>query len=300
MDSPFGAVRRPRPLARRARCAAALTATVLVLTSCAPAPAPRPAISLPSVATTAGPLTLVAHRSAWRVYPESSAEAMQALATTSYPIEFDLRPLADGTLVPSHDQVAERSMQGISGPLQEVSTAQWKAARVRSQDGTSLGTPTTWEEILDNYASEAILFPELKRPVPDVAAFSQSILSRGVQDSVVVQTYDYDAARQLASNGVHTLLLLLDQMPDPQQIKADGIDFVGASRDLPVEYVAALKEAGLKVYIYMVNRTERLIPFLELGVDGVFTDDPWKLEQQINDEGLASTTLAHDEGRAGE
>ncbi|WP_346921759.1 glycerophosphodiester phosphodiesterase [Glutamicibacter creatinolyticus] len=260
-----------------------------VIAGCGATPQPGPEGTGEPTATESGrvqPITLIAHRSAWRVYPESSAEAMQALAETEYPIEFDLRPLADGTLVPSHDPVADRSMEGVYGPLDTLDTAQWKAAKVRSQDGETLGTSTTWEEILDRHAPGSILFPELKRPVPDLAAFADTVTSRGLQESVVVQTFDYVAAQQLAANGLQTLLLLLEQTPDPQEIKAHGIDYVGASRDLPADYLAALKEAGLTVYVYTVNRAERLVPLLELGIDGVFTDDPWKLERQIIDEGL--------------
>lgn len=232
------------------------------------------------------PLILIAHRSAWRVYPESSAEAFEALAQTHYPIEFDLRPLADGTLVPSHDSRADRSMEGIYGPLEELTLEQWESAKVKSQDGLTLGTPTTWEEILDTHAGDNILLPELKRPVPDLVAFTETITSRGLEDSVIVQTFDFEAAQKLAAGGLKTLLLLLGDMPDPQDIQEHGIEYVGASRELPMDYIASLKEAGLIVYVYTLNRAKPITPFLELGIDGVFTDDPWKLEQQIISDGL--------------
>ncbi|WP_181150430.1 MULTISPECIES: glycerophosphodiester phosphodiesterase [unclassified Arthrobacter] len=279
----------PRPGGIRARSAAGCVVIVLAAlmagctngagteTTAEPAATDAPA---------AQPLTLIAHRSAWRVYPESSAEAMQALANTGYPIEFDLRPLADGTLVPSHDPLADRSLEGVTGPLEELSLEQWELAKVRSQDGETLGSTTTWPEILDEYTTGNVLFPELKRPVPDLEDFTASVISRQIQGSVIVQTYDYAAAVQLAASGLQALLLLLQEMPEPAEIKAQGIDYVGASRDLPTDYIRALKDTGLTVYIYTINSTERLLPYLELGIDGVYTDDPWKLERLIIEEGL--------------
>lgn len=278
-----------RPGGIRARSAAGCAAIVLTaLTAGCTGGVDAETTAEPATtdAPAAQPLTLIAHRSAWRVYPESSAEAMQALANTGYPIEFDLRPLADGTLVPSHDPLADRSLEGLTGPLEELSLEQWELAKVRSQDGETLGSTTTWQEILDEYATGNVLFPELKRPVPDLEEFTASVTSRHMQGSVIVQTYDYAAAVQLAARGLQALLLLLQEMPEPEAIKDHGINYVGASRDLPTDYIRALKDAGLTVYIYTINSTERLLPYLELGINGVYTDDPWKLERLIIEEGL--------------
>lgn len=261
--------------------------TLLTITACGSEQQALPQATQSQAQTQqAQPLTLIAHRGAWRVYPESSVEAIQALADTHYPIEFDLRPLADGTLVPSHDPKADRTMQGVSGPLEELTLEQWDAARVRSQDGNSTGTPTTWERILDSHTPGTNLFPELKRPTPDLVSFIESIRKRNLQNAVVVQTFDLATAERLAAAGLQTLLLLLGDMPDPQHLHDQGIGYVGVSRDLPVGYIQELKDAGLTVYVYIINRIERLMPFLGLGIDGVFTDDPWRLEQQIIDEGV--------------
>ena len=80
---------------------------------------------------TPAPFTLVAHRGGALVYPESSAEAFEAVGETAFPIETDLRQLQDGTLVPLHDDAAERTMTGVTGRPGDITPSQWAAARIR-------------------------------------------------------------------------------------------------------------------------------------------------------------------------
>lgn len=233
-----------------------------------------------------GKLTLIAHRVAWRVYPEASAESFDAVAQTGFPIEFDLHRLSDGTLVPSHDATADRSMKGISGPLESISPAQWHTASVRSQDGESFGTPTTWDAVLERYGGKTVLVPELKRPVTDVSGFIEPIIERGLQDSIVVQSRDYEACKKIAAAGVKAALVLVEGQPDPAAIRADGIEYVAVSRDHPASYFTELKDAGLEIWVFLLNRAAPLEEYLDLGVDGVFTDDPWKLESELTEIGV--------------
>lgn len=226
-------------------------------------------------------LTLIAHRGAWRVFPEGSTESFDAVAQTKFPIEFDLRRLSDGTLVPSHDATADRSMEGLAGPLEAISSEQWHKASIRSQNGKSFGTPTTWDAILERYGGKSVLIPELKRPVTDLAGFVKTIVDRGLQDSIIVQSRDYETCKELAAAGIQSALVLLEGRPAPTAIKADGIQYVAVSRDYPPEYFKELKASGLAVWVFTLNKATSLEEFLDLGVEAVFTDDPWKLEQEL-------------------
>lgn len=226
-------------------------------------------------------LTLIAHRGAWRVFPEGSTESFDAVAQTKFPIEFDLRRLSDGTLVPSHDATADRSMEGLTGPLEAISSEQWHKASIRSQNGKSFGTPTTWDAILERYGGSSVLVPELKRPVIDLTGFVRTIVDRGLQDSIIVQSRDYETCKELAAAGIKSALVLLEGRPTPAAIKEDGIQYVAVSRDYPPEYFRELKASGLAVWVFTLNKATSLEEFLDLGVEAVFTDDPWKLEQEL-------------------
>jgi glycerophosphoryl diester phosphodiesterase len=224
----------------------------------------------------------VAHRGGALVYPESSAEAFEAVGKTAFPIETDLRQLRDGTLVPLHDAAAERTMSGVSGPAAAITVEQWAAARIRHPLGGAEGTPTTWDAMLDLYGGRNILVPELKDPGIDPAAFAATILRRGIQDKVVVQTFSFPAAQALARSGLQVLYLLRDgEEPDPASISASGIGHVGPAKSISPDYLRSLKDSGLTVWPYTVNDEKTAARLRAEGADGVFTDTPWELAKQL-------------------
>lgn len=266
----------------------ALLLGVVLCTGCAAAappaaPAPAgPASSSPASGTAAAAFTLVAHRGGALVYPESSAEAFEAVSRTAFPIETDLRQLQDGTLVPLHDDDAGRTMPGLSGHPAGITLEQWAAAGIRHPLGGAEGTPTTWEVMLDLYGGRNILVPELKDPSIDPVAFAETILKRGIQDKVVVQTFSFPAAQALAGSGLQVLYLLRDgETPDPASISSSGIGHVGPHKGISTEYLRRLKDAGLTVWPYTVNDEATAARLRADGADGVFTDTPWELAQQL-------------------
>lgn len=226
--------------------------------------------------------TLVAHRGGALVYPESSREAFGAVSTTAFPIETDLRPLRDGTLVPLHDETVDRTMSGVTGRPSALSAEEWTAARIRHPQGGAEGTPTTWEAMLDEYGGRCILVPELKDPDVDLAAFAESILKRGVQDTVIVQTFNYPTAQALARSGLRVLYLLHEgEEPDAAAIRSSGVDHVGPHKSISPAYLRQLKDAGLTVWPYTVNDEPTASRLRRDGADGIFTDNPWELSKQL-------------------
>jgi glycerophosphoryl diester phosphodiesterase len=224
----------------------------------------------------------VAHRGGALVYPESSAEAFEAVSKTAFPIETDLRQLQDGTVVPLHDETADRSMTGVTGRASDLTLDQWKGARIRNPLGGAEGTPTTWEAMLDLYGGRNILVPEVKDPTIDLAAFAESILRRGIKDKVIVQTFSFPAAQALARSGLQVMYLLRDgEEPNPASIGPSGIGYVGPAKSVSESYLRKLKRSGLTVWPYTVNDEATASRLRDEGADGVFTDTPWELAEQL-------------------
>ena len=272
----------------------ALLLGVVLCTGCAaaappagPAPATTAASSAssglaPSASASAAAFTLVAHRGGALVYPESSAEAFEAVSKTAFPIETDLRQLRDGTLVPLHDDAAERTMSGLSGHPAGITLEQWAAARIVHPLGGAEGTPTTWEAMLDLYGGRNVLVPELKDPGIDTNAFAKTILERGIEDKVVVQTFSFPAAQALARSGLQVLYLLQDGAePDVESISSSNIAYVGPHKGVSPGYLRNLKDAGLTVWAYTVNDSATAARLRAEGADGLFTDTPWELAEQL-------------------
>jgi len=223
--------------------------------------------------------TFVAHRGGANRYPESSVEAFRAVASTGFPLEMDLRELQDGTLVPQHDPTVDRNMIGILGAIGTVTPDEWHESRVRGIAGGRAGTSTTWIEILDEFGGRTILVPELKDRTSNLDEFASTIVDRGLQSSVLVQSFDIEVCKELAAKGLQVLYLFGLEEPDPEEIRANGINFVGVSKSVRPEYLLLLKQAGLKVWPWTVNTVTEARDLFKNGADGVFSDDPWLLSE---------------------
>jgi glycerophosphoryl diester phosphodiesterase len=65
-----------------------------------------------------------------------------------------------------------------------------------------------------------------------------------------------------------------------KEIRADGLD-LSASPALDAEYAKAVRAAGLKLYVWTVNDVAVARRMVGLGVDGITTDRPGWLREQL-------------------
>ncbi|GAA5226386.1 hypothetical protein GCM10025778_09170 [Paeniglutamicibacter antarcticus] len=227
--------------------------------------------------------TIVAHRGGALRFPESSIEAYRAVSAADFPMELDLRRLQDGTLVPQHDPDVDRNMIGISGAIGTVAPDEWRAARIKGIDGGSPGASTTWNEVLNEFGGKAILVPEIKESGTNLNEFAWTIIGRGLQNTVVIQSFDIDICKRLADMGLNVLYLFGDKEPDPHLLKTNGIDFAGAASSVRPEYLRSMQQAGLKVWPWTVNSVAEVSNLIDGGAAGVFTDDPWAVSEKLRD-----------------
>lgn len=218
--------------------------------------------------------TIVAHRGGDEAYPESSQEALTAAAAAGFPTEFDLQQLEDGQWAVAHDAETGKTILGASGPIDEITTAQWEAATI-TEDGRE-GRPATWDWVVTHMPEDVLLVPELKDPQITPAMFAQAVKSADMEDRVVVQSFDFGAAKELAELGLNTLFLTTADTPETAAaIAAAGIDFVGPSKKTSESRLRSFQDAGLTVWVWTVNDREELQALRTKGlVDGVFTDKP--------------------------
>ncbi|GAA1432303.1 hypothetical protein GCM10009616_21500 [Microlunatus lacustris] len=230
------------------------------------------------------PLT-ISHRGGPNIYPENSWEAKSGSVSFGFVPEFDLRLLADGTtLVSCHDPTVDRTMTNIGTGLVSTKTvAEWKRARIRPAiPGGREGRPILWDEVLDRWGGDVVLVPELKEPAA-TGVFVDGVVRRGLQSSVIAQTFDWTVAREVAAAGVQTLFLSTRYpVPGPDAIRAAGIGFVGGNlRFWTTADVAAMQAAGLRVFGFTARTTAEATTAVALACDGVFSDDAWLTTDSI-------------------
>jgi glycerophosphoryl diester phosphodiesterase len=226
--------------------------------------------------TITGPL-YIAHRGGGAGMLEHAWESYRAAAEAGFAIEADVHVLSDGTLVSIHDTTVNRTMNG-TGAVSSLTRAQWRALQVKplvntnaEHKGAAYGTPVEWSRLADVYGGRVLLVVEAKASAA-VAPLIADIVARGLQRSVIFQSFTFADAQAAAAAGICSLWL--SDSATPSAVAAAGIEWVGVSTSATSGYISSLKAAGRKVAVYTVNSRSAAATFLGYGVDAIFSDDP--------------------------
>ncbi|GAA1736168.1 glycerophosphodiester phosphodiesterase [Microcella frigidaquae] len=284
------AIRTGRPYSAR-RIAASFTATLALVAvlaidhSAATVYAVQP---LGSLGLNDGVPLTVAHRGDPASAPENTLPAVEsALSSGAEVLEFDLRMTADGHAVVFHDELLDRTTDGV-GPLATRTLAELQALDAGSWYGSRwAGTRIpTFDEVLPLLqASDARALIELKglwdpEPMREIIA---GIYRYGVQDRVVLASFELPTLfalwREAPSLPRAVIVRRLPDDPIAYAALVGATTIVTSLRSFTVDPEAAprLRAAGFTLIVYTLNRADLWQSALDLGVDGVVTDAPRRL-----------------------
>lgn len=228
---------------------------------------------------------VVAHRGGLSVYPEMSFEAMEASSRSNFWLEVDVQYNGSDDMVCIHDTTVNRTMEGITGSVSNITTAQWVKARVKPPvPGGKYGKPLMFKEFLQKFGNENILVPEIKVHDTDLAQdVIDAVKFYGLEERTIIQSFNWEICQLIVANGLHALYLFQGTLPPqtPTEIVEAGINFVGPRLDLSASNVSQLKAVGLKVVGYTSKNREDYLEAIDKGFDGVFSDDPWWSADEI-------------------
>ncbi|MFA5891402.1 MAG: glycerophosphodiester phosphodiesterase [Actinomycetota bacterium] len=232
-------------------------------------------------------MIVIAHRGASLTAPENTLPAFeQALDVGADGIEFDVRVTADGRLVVIHDDNLER-ITGDSTRIADMTFDEVRRADVgrRREWGARLQVPCV-EEVIELASGRARLFIELKASWRDgefrsAAPAAEAILPlvAGVP-GVTLSSFDplaVAAVRALAPE-IPTGIGCAEALPLDwclQTAVSGGHEECHVSNGaVEVGFIRRAHDAGRRVLVWTVNEPSRLRELRDIGVDGVFTDDP--------------------------
>ena len=222
--------------------------------------------------------TTISHRGGADVYPEESMEGFTASARDGFLPEMDIQFLSDGTPVLIHDDTADRTLNGVSGPIRDLRLEDWESATIKHPKGGPEAATVTLDEMLDELGGEVVLVPEIKPGATsaEVDRVLDEFDERALADSLIVQSFDFSAAKMIAERGYTSLYLTGASLPaeSTEDISQAGIEWVGPSTKLPKNHLRTLINAGFKVAPYTLP-TAKDGHRLPGGVAGFFTDDAW-------------------------
>ncbi len=243
----------------------------------------------------------IAHRGGGRLAPEHTVVAYQnAMQVGADALECDAHATSDGVVVCVHDETVTRTTDG-TGLVRDFDfeTLRTLDAGYRfTRDGgetfpyRGLGHRiATLDELLQGFPGVPVTI-EIKQTDPPIHNLISEAIDRHMAgDRVVVVSFSdpaIQAFRELRPDIVTgmalTEMLLFARLND---VTETTYSLPCPIIQAPIAQVtptllARAKRFGLRVHVWTVNDRDDMARMLELGVDGIFSDDPQMLAEIVN------------------
>lgn len=244
----------------------------------------------PKLGGSGAPIVL-AHRGGDEEFAWQTIPAYEYAASVGAQVETDVRWTKDGTAVLVHDPGTTPGMECEGGDL-KVEDETWSLLRdtcrspaATSKDGKQYPIPT-FDQAVSAVAKfpKAEMFPEVKveQTARQVRQFVTILQSYKMTDRVVVTSaFPEELAKisaQATGDGVEnlrTMLFVSGQRPPAAALAEQGYWGVAVKYDIiSKSYVKQLKDAGMKVLVWVVNTPARWQLADDVGADLVLTAKP--------------------------
>ena len=243
---------------------------------------------------------IIGHRGASREAPENTLESFRlAWSDGADGIEADFRLTADGVIACMHDATTGRTTgeeleiaASTMKELRRLDAGAWKSAA-----WSGAGIPTL-DEVLASVPPEKWFFIELKCGVEVVTPLKRALLASGVTpERIRLLSFSAPLIKELSLNLSDWRACLLcdyryslpgnswrrgrgDVLETLAHTGASGV----ASADrafLDRNLVDALKEIGIEIHVWTVDRPSNARRLCALGVDSIMTNRPGWLRQKL-------------------
>jgi glycerophosphoryl diester phosphodiesterase len=291
----------------------------------------------PGDATRDAPVLNIGHRGASGYAPEHTLPAYDlALEQGADYIEQDLQMTADGVLVVLHDETLDRTARptkasepgDCTGTVRTKTLAQIKTCEVgrwfnqeyprRAQaEYVGLKIPTL-EQVFRRYGKDTNYYIETKSPAlyPEMEdellrLMDEYELRRPARENwrVLIQSFDPASLQEIHAQAPSLPLIQLYSSSETSATIQASLEAaseyavgVGPSKtDVDAALIEAAHDRCLDVHPYTVNGQSEMESLIDLGVDGMFTNFPRRLENVLGNQAAPGSTgaaLAADEFRS--
>lgn len=240
---------------------------------------------------------LYAHRGAAAELPENTMLGFErALSYGAHALEMDVHMSADGVVVVSHDSDGQR-MCRESKAIKATTYAElatWDAGwGFESGDGERPYANSGYRipkfaEVLDAFPDH-IINVDLKQGLPSMVASVMKIVRQaGAEERVILASFSQATLLHLRGAGYAgiTAMASLDLVTSlflPRQL-VKCLPLRGLAAQIPTGHrsykiatkanIARLHAIGARVDVWTINDVEQARHLLEIGADGIMTDDP--------------------------
>ena len=270
------------------------------------------------------PVLNIGHRGASGYAPEHTIPSYDlALKLGADYIEQDLQLTKDGVLIAMHDETLDRTARGpknnCTGLVIEKTLAQIRTCDVGSwfneaypqyakPEYVGLKVPTL-EEIFRRYGKGVTYYIETKNPesAPGMEEELLRLMNKygltqpaAEQWQVLIQSFSPASLQKIhASDPSLPLIQLYDSVETSASIQTSldttrtyAVGIGPSKTDVDDSLVAAAHARCLDIHPYTVNEKQEMRALISLGVDGMFTNFPDRLDQVLGRNAAGGTTGA--------
>jgi glycerophosphoryl diester phosphodiesterase len=237
-----------------------------------------PSETITGVSKSVGEFLCIGHRGARGHEPENTLRSVRrALALGARGIEIDVW-LAGGELVVIHDAKLERTTNGRGLVSRKT------FAYLRELDAGKGERIPTLREVFETVERGALINIELKgrrTAGPVTMLIEEFVAHKGWHyEDFLVSSFNRSELRAIKNSRIRIGLLLTRPSRlyalSARRVRACAVN--PAFRFVNAKFVADAHRRGLLVFPYTVNAPEDIARLREMGVDGVFTDFPERVQ----------------------
>jgi glycerophosphoryl diester phosphodiesterase len=237
---------------------------------------------------------IIAHRGASAYTPENTLAAFElAVRQGADAIELDTKMCADGHVVVIHDQTVDRTTQG-SGKVHQLSLNE-----LQSLDAGSHFDPAfedvkipTLDAVFETVGKSIYINIEIANYATPLDNLPEEIANQ-VERHQLTQRVFFSSFNPLALTRIRRLIpqapIGLLALPGFMGLLARSwpgrfLNYQSLHlnlRDVSLRLLTAAHNRGCRVFVYTVNQIKEMHHLFEMGVDGIFTDDPVKARQVL-------------------
>jgi glycerophosphoryl diester phosphodiesterase len=242
---------------------------------------------------------VMAHRGGRNLLPENTLFAFEnALAIGVDVIEMDVHSTQDGVIVVIHDDTVDRTTDGTGeiqnyflDELQKLDAGyNWTPDQGVTYPYRNQGVIIPTLEDVFSAFPEAHMNIEIKQEVPSITEpLCKMIREYGMTERVLIASFDDDTIRNFrgdcpevattASEGEVRLLYglslaFLGRLYSPPAEAVQVPEYQGNIHVLTRDFVRAAQGRNMDVHVWTVNDADEVQRMLDLGVDGIITDNP--------------------------
>ncbi len=238
------------------------------------------------------PPVAFAHRGGAGVYPENTLRAFEHAVELGYMyLETDVHLTRDGVLIAFHDSSLDR-VTDSQGAIEDLTWEEVSAARIAGTDPIP-----RFDELMNAFPDARVnIDPKADRTVE---ALATAIRELAVEDRVCVTAFSRRRTRRVKAlvgdglcTGGATLATLATMTGIGRRLFTRGVDVLQVPPRLGVltvvrrGFVDRAHRWGMHVHVWTIDDPDEMNRLLDLGVDGIMTDEPAVLRDVFESRGL--------------